>query len=315
MSEGRSGKGLDLDLERFGTWVDSKSPAAVTIASTSGILALGVLDYLSGRQIVFSVFYLIPLAVVAWKVDRRLSYLLCVLAAGVWVAADLLSGDRYDHFWIPVWNTLSRLAVFLLVANLLSALREAVSAQRHLAQTDSLTGVASGREFNRAAVAAAEEARRTRQPLTIAYVDLDDFKKVNDTLGHAGGDRVLQLVAQGFEKLTRSSDTVGRLGGDEFGLVLPATGVRAASKVMGDLVTRVQKALSEFDWPVGLSAGAVTYLVPPPDPDQMIDLADGLMYEAKREGKGTFRHRVVGKGEPDAFPEEAPGRDPRQGNA
>ncbi|MDQ4143704.1 MAG: GGDEF domain-containing protein, partial [Actinomycetota bacterium] len=87
-----------------------------------------------------------------------------------------------------------------------------------------------------------------------------------------------------------------------------ATGVKAAKTVMSDLVQRVQLALGEFDWPVGLSAGAVTFLVVPTDVDEMVDLADGLMYEAKRAGKGTFRHLVVGASEPEALPEEAPSR-------
>src|SRR5207237_3552929 len=127
-----------------------------------------------------------------------------------------------------------------------------------------------------------ERARRLSRPLTLAYIDLDNFKQVNDRLGHAAGDAVLVQVVRTVCDELRGSDLLARLGGDEFGLLLPETGPEGAAA----LLTRIHEVLSDEmagqGLPVTFSVGAITFHRPLLDVDQMIQRVDGLMYRAKK---------------------------------
>jgi diguanylate cyclase (GGDEF)-like protein len=168
--------------------------------------------------------------------------------------------------------------------------------------------VLNPRAFTSATENVIDEARRDGVPFTFAYVDLDDFKQINDRLGHTGGDQALTLVAETLEKSLRATDVVGRLGGDEFGLVFPGMATQAATTVMDDLVARVQRGVSEMPLEVTFSIGAVTFLVPPRTFDEVIHASDRLMYEAKGAGKNGYRHSTVGSGDENAAPDKTRAR-------
>lgn len=271
------------------------------------VLLLGVIDSLTGPMIAFSPFYLLPLAVIAWKVGQRAAIGASLLAAATWGTADIIV---YSHgpVWIPVWNSTARLLVFVVVVTLLSSLRSALAVQQILAASDSLTGVANARTFDRAAGNLMSDRSGMKYPFTIAYLDLDNFKSLNDTLGHSGGDDVLQAVARSLDENTRATDLVARVGGDEFALLLPATDSEAAAELMTQLVSRTQEVLSNLSMRVTFSTGAATFLIPAHSIDEMVKVADDLMYEAKRSKKGSFRHVVVGLDESTAVADVSPRR-------
>jgi diguanylate cyclase (GGDEF)-like protein len=127
----------------------------------------------------------------------------------------------------------------------------------------------------------------------VGYLDLDDFKKVNDTLGHAAGDDVLLLVADTLRQNTRSVDFVARLGGDEFAVILPGTDHEGAAQLFARIRTALQDAARRRRVPVGFSVGIVTYRAPPASVQDMVTTADDLMYQAKRDGKRLIRTRIV----------------------
>jgi diguanylate cyclase (GGDEF)-like protein len=133
-----------------------------------------------------------------------------------------------------------------------------------------------------------ELAGRHGRPLTMLYIDIDHFKAVNDTHGHARGDALLRRIGAAMRTCLRSSDVVGRLGGDEFAVLLPETdanGARAgATKIRDHLWDLFQKE----GWPVTTSIGAVVFLVPPDDVDKALQLADACMYRVKNGGKDGF---------------------------
>jgi diguanylate cyclase (GGDEF)-like protein len=295
-------------LRQLIDWLDAFERNVVASISIAAILLLGLTDYRSGPEVAFSVFYLLPLSLIALQAGLRLGICACLVAAATWAVADIAAGQHYSARWIYVWNTSSRLFVFVIVVTLFHHVRRSLTLQEELASRDSLTGVFNWRAFDRLATRSFIAVDRLQHPFTIAYVDLDNFKSLNDTLGHAGGDDVLETVAHALESHTRESDVVARLGGDEFALLLPQTDSSAAAALMNDLLPRVLQALSKFPMRVTFSAGAATFLVPPRSTDDMVDKADRLMYDAKRAEKGTFRHAVVGKGEPNAVPDHAPRR-------
>lgn len=283
---------------------DWSERAVVTTAATLLVL-LGLLDYASGSEIAFSAIYLLPLLAVGWRVPQRgtLTAFISALASGAWLSAELAT--RSLNPVVAFWNGASRFAIFYLVVSLLQALRASLIAQQNLAERDPLTGVANQRAFSKAMRRALEASQAARHPISLVYLDLDDFKMINDTLGHSGGNAVLCSFAAALNESTRESDTVGRLGGDEFAIILPSAGTQAARGIMDSLVTRLQGSLSEIhlDRSVTFSAGVVTFLVPPENLDDMINAADSLMYEAKRDGKASYKQATFGGATKDSVPD------------
>lgn len=134
---------------------------------------------------------------------------------------------------------------------------------------------------------------RHARPLTVVYMDLDNFKQVNDSRGHQEGDRLLQLVGRGLLGAVRTSDLAARLGGDEFGLLLPETGFKEAEVFIGRLRQSLDAKVNRTIWPIGYSIGVVTFPTPPPDMETAIARADQLMYGVKSGGKDRWEHRLV----------------------
>jgi diguanylate cyclase (GGDEF)-like protein len=131
-------------------------------------------------------------------------------------------------------------------------------------------------------------------PFSLAYIDLDDFKWVNDTPGHGTGDNVLRLVVESLEQSTRATDVVARLGGDEFAVLFPETGADAGSEAALHIRLVLLDSMRKNDWPVTFSIGMVTYNEPPASVDEMIKAADTLMYSVKETTKNAVRSSVVG---------------------
>lgn len=206
-----------------------------------------------------------------------------------------MTGHVYSHFLIPYWNAFERLCFFIIVSYYLSGLKSSLTQEKLLAGIDSLTGLLNRIAFNDAAQSEIDKARRFKHPFTVAYMDLDNFKMVNDHLGHSVGDALLQLVADTIKKNTRVVDIVARLGGDEFIVLLPETGIESAQVVFRKLQKRIMEAMQKNRWPITLSIGAVTYINPPDTVDNMIKKADNLMYSAKNSGKNKIIHELIDK--------------------
>ncbi len=221
--------------------------------------------------------------------------MMSVVSAVTWLLADFTSGARYSHPAIPYWNMCIRLGTFLIITYLVSALKEAFESERKLARTDSLTGVANGRLFVELASMEINRASRYKHPFTIAEIDLDNFKAVNDRFGHSVGDTLLHLLANTLQKNIRATDVVARLGGDEFAILLPETGSKS-SEVITQKVQQVSLDLMQKNgWPVTLSIGAVTFVSPPSTVDEMLKKADNLLYSAKNDGKNKIKYEVFGE--------------------
>ena len=282
-------------LTRFANIVDRWPRNVARLGAILTIPVLGLLDYASGPDVAFAALYLVPLSIVGWTSDDNHSFgrSATVLAALTWLAADLASGAEYSHPLVPAWNTLTRLVTFLIVVSLLQSLRAAFAEQQQLARTDPLTGIRNARAFMDDLGAEVRRARRHLTPLSVVYVDVDDFKSINDTLGHSGGDDVLKRIAKALDTHTREVDIVGRIGGDEFSILMPATDDAGALKVMAKLPARLAEAMDDLSSPVTLSTGCVTFIDPPAGVGEILHAADELMYEAKHGGKNAGRHRVV----------------------
>ncbi len=259
-----------------------------------GLLLVGGLDYLTGYEFALSILYLVPILSGTWTLGRNTGLALSVVGALVWLVADQLAAPPYAHPLIGYWNAGVQLGFFLVTTYLLSRLKQALERETRLASLDPLTGVLNRRGFLLAAEAELNRVRRYRSPLSLAYIDLDNFKTVNDSWGHRTGDNALRVVGEIVRSRARAPDVVARLGGDEFALLLPETTDTAAVAVLRRLRQALLDAMRAHGWPVTFSIGVATFLAPVGSVDELIKAADELMYSVKNTGRDMIKARTFG---------------------
>jgi len=249
---------------------------------------VALLKYAVGPDVAFSAISLMPVAYTTWFASRRAG-----LAAAFLSALSLLLLNlhlKHAGLLVLYWNGIMDFAVFTTIAWSLATIKTLYEQTRQLSREDPLTGLLNRRAFFEMLEDEVNRARRYDYPLTLTYVDLDDFKMVNDRLGHAAGDDLLRHVGRTLRQVVRTVDVVGRLGGDEFSLLLTHVDPDAAPAML----EKIHGTLQETDGrpgAVSLSVGAVTF-VQPTDPYEMIQTADQVMYNAKRAGKNRLIHEV-----------------------
>lgn len=169
---------------------------------------------------------------------------------------------------------------------------KAVAALQQLAETDPLTGCYNRRAFEQRARDIMISHRQTRSPATLVLIDLDNFKDVNDRLGHAAGDAVLQTLAETCGQSFRASDPVGRIGGDEFAVMLDGAGTEDAKAVIDKFQSLIRaNRVSGPDGPFGYTATCGLAALGPGTAclKSWFGRADAALYEAKRAGRDTSR--------------------------
>lgn len=250
---------------------------------------IGVIDFGVTNEVNMALFQLLPVMFATWYISRRAGILFSFITLGTWVATDLMSGVHFSSAFVPYWNGVVRLVFFLVLITLTWVMRDAKREAQELSRVDSLTGVANGRSFAERVSLEVSRMQRIDRPLTIAYVDLDNFKHINDTRGHSEGDRLLRATAEAISDRLRATDFVARLGGDEFAILLPETSSAVAPRVLTAVEVAVSHAIHD-GWGVGCTIGAVTFESAPPSVDYMVRLADDLMYRGKHDGRGRIVH-------------------------
>jgi diguanylate cyclase (GGDEF)-like protein len=256
------------------------------------VVTIALLDYGTGPALSLSIFYLIPVAACAWWGGFSHGTLLSLAAALAWAFVDALENPAIPP-GIGLWNGIARFGTLLITSSLVSRLHLGMRRERFLARTDPLTGAANGRTFYEALAVESARALRSGAPLTLAYIDLDNFKQLNDRLGHAAGDAALVDLVRAVQPTLRGSDMLARLGGDEFALLLPETNGTGAVAMLTRLQGVLAFEMARGGRPVTASIGAVTFVEPAWDVDQMIHQVDALMYAAKRRGKDRIEHTTV----------------------
>ena len=165
---------------------------------------------------------------------------------------------------------------------------------RHMAYHDALTGLANRAKLQEHLIAALARARRSGCSVAVLYIDLDHFKVVNDTLGHAAGDELLRQVATRLSDCCRASDLVARHGGDEFMLLLTdidGDAVQAARTVAHGLLRTLETpfVMEGQEFEIAASVGVATFPRDASDIPELLKCADGALYQAKGDGRGTIR--------------------------
>jgi diguanylate cyclase (GGDEF)-like protein len=275
-------------LPRIHTLLKKRNKPTALYAGLLLVALVGYLDYVTGFEISLSFLYLVPISLATWYVDRRAGYLVTFISISTWMLSNWAAGETYTQEIIRYWNAFTRLLVFILVIWLLQEFKRALAHERMLSQTDYLTGISNNREFYQQVDAELKRASRSKRPISLAYIDLDGFKQVNDRMGHRSGDALLRTVAQTFQSTIRRTDTAARLGGDEFAILLPNTGQAGARCIIERLQAAFLKRMAGSQSGVTLSAGVISFTCLPDSVDEMIHQADALMYKAKTGGKNEI---------------------------
>ena len=261
-----------------------------TVALIGGLgltLATYLADTAAPPAMRVGLFYLVPVVGVTWYAGLPWGVAFTALGAVLRMLVELQQQAPPTTLPIALLNQVWFVSVAGLAQAAFHSLRRNETLLRDLATHDSLTRVLNARTFQERLTTELGRNRRYNRPMALLYLDLDDFKAVNDTHGHHTGDAVLRVVADAIRRAVRQADVVGRLGGDEFAVLMPETDgavARAAAERLAANVAAVLDGTPAVTASIGLlscgGSGA--------DADSVLRRVDQAMYEAKRAGKNRI---------------------------
>jgi diguanylate cyclase (GGDEF)-like protein len=254
---------------------------------------IGVIRLLTGPEFALSLFYILPITLATWYVGRWSGVTVSLASAISWLIADLNMLPSFSSPLIPYLNETFRLTVFLIITFIIAKLKKTMDSHKALSRTDPLTAILNRRAFYDLAEMELNKARRYQNPLSVLYVDIDNFKQINDRLGHHTGDTLLRAAAKMIKSNIRAIDIIGRFGGDEFVILLAQTGAESVAPVARKLKEKLFNLMQENNWPVTFSIGAATFENPPDSVEQLVIAADRQMYNAKKNGKNRIHYKVI----------------------
>lgn len=265
----------------------------LAISCLLAAVLVGVIRFLTGPEFALSLFYVLPIALATWYAGRWVGIMVSLASAVSWLIADLSMLSAFSSTLIPYLNETFRLIVFLIITLILTKLKKALDNHKALSRTDPLTAIPNRRAFYDLAEMELNKARRYQKPLSVLYVDIDNFKQINDRLGHHAGDSLLCCAAKMIKSNIRAIDIIARFGGDEFVILLAETGTESVALVARKLRDKLLQLMQNKNWPVTFSIGAVTFESPPDSVERLIIAADRQMYNAKNNGKNRIHYKVI----------------------
>jgi diguanylate cyclase (GGDEF)-like protein len=271
-----------------------QSPALLAAAAIGLFLGVTSLRFYSNPELSFSFLYLIPVSFAAWFLSTSSGLFMALASTCALVVFDLERPGRYPSREVAFWDLVMNLGIFFFFVYVLNEVRSLYRREQEQSHRDPLTGLLNRRGFVEALELERERIGRTHRPMMLAYLDVDNFKHVNDTQGHAAGDALLVAISRTMLESLRGMDVISRLGGDEFCLLLPESGEQAGRAALLKLEQRLREEMQGGGWPVTFSLGAATFNDAAPSGEKMIQLADELMYRAKQSGKNRSVHQTIG---------------------
>lgn len=274
-------------LFRYFEYLDAKGKVYNAVVGLIWTIAISALDFLSPEEVKPSFLYILPIAFVSWFSGLRLGLVASLLCTAIWSIHNAV-----ESLLISSWNILLALVFFTAIAVIMNKTRQLWENEKQLSRTDHLTGAKNLRAFSELVEHEILRSQRDNLPFSLAYLDLDNFKTVNDTKGHTVGDELLTSMVACLVCNLRKTDVVGRMGGDEFAIFFPETDQAAVRVVMHKVRDELTWLMENAQWPTTFSIGVITCSGGVYDFNKLIHHADALMYEVKLAGKNNIRYSL-----------------------
>lgn len=272
-------------VERLAAWVDRAlrpgglAPRRALLGALLSMTTIFAVDVLTGETVRLEALYVFPIASVALHCERRSDVVVAIVVAVVMQALGLRVQD--ETVLTRVVDSGVAVAASLLAVALARTLRRHYQASEERAATDALTGLPNRRAFDAVLEAEIDVRRRHGGAFSLALIDLDRFKALNDSMGHAAGDLALRLVSDTLSARVRASDAAARLGGDEFIVLLRNAPARDSERIRETLVSAIDLRLERAGFAVTASCGVATFETPPSSAALALEQADRAMYAVK----------------------------------
>lgn len=255
------------------------------------ISIMWILDYIIiGTQLTFTLVYLIPISLATWFAGRAAGYFLSGLCTAAWFTVYIARLKPLDSSAVMYLNLTTKFIIFLCFTLLLHRLKCGLMKEKELSRRDELTGLSNRRGFYEALELEINRAARFSRPLGLVYIDVDNFKTINDRFGHHAGDQLLRLLSQTLRRMIRSTDFIARLGGDEIAIIFPEIKDVSMRHVLRKLKKKCDGMFRTSRWPATLSIGAGVFKTVRFSSDEVIKKVDTLMYRVKSHGKNGIRY-------------------------
>lgn len=264
------------------------SPTLRHVLRLTGYIILSLLVYWANAvtppSARLGILYIIPVLLVTWTEGLAWGIVFAVATTGFREATAWVQMPADTPMLWRVASGLAYVAVFGVAMAGLQTLRRREAQLARLVIQDQLTNVLNARAFAERLSHELDRNRRYPRPLALMYMDLDNFKVINDTHGHQTGDAVLRLVADAMRSSVRQADVVGRLGGDEFAVLMPETDAQLADAAAKRLIAGLRNVFKGTP-NVTASIGVVSCTATDASTDDLLRRADQAMYDAKKSGK------------------------------
>ncbi|NVJ51470.1 MAG: diguanylate cyclase [Gammaproteobacteria bacterium] len=277
-------------MKTFFNILDKRSAKFIWRLALLIVLALSCLSAAVGKLIHIELLYFFPITLTSWYGSRKSGVILSLTSSVIILLIDGLHSEfaaiKLVSYGIPYAVGFSALAI--LITNFRDVHRQEVIA----ADTDKLTNIWNSRGFYAELANELLRSIRYKHKFSLAYIDIDNFKYVNDSRGHAEGDKLLIEVAHCLKSSLRKTDSVARLGGDEFACLFPESGLKASKAAFAKASAELKSKMIRHQWPVSFSVGLVTFESMPIDIQEAIKVADELMYSVKNADKDNIYYKV-----------------------
>jgi len=276
-------------------YINKSSSFFIDLAAILLVGIIGIIDHLTGIEIVVTVLYLFPVLLVTWYGGLFRGIVISIISILVWFTADITSGHQYSSMLISIFDAAGIWGTMFILVVILSKLRSTMERERVFSRTDFLTGAFNLRAFSEILEIEISRTVRYQRNLSLAYLDIDDFKQINDLHGHSVANKLLGLIIDTIRSNLRITDIIGRVGGDEFAILLPEANLEQALTVMTKVQNNLAAQLKQQNWNITFSIGLVNCTGQSCTSDDLLKEADKLMYEVKHSGKNRIKSEVYVK--------------------
>ncbi|WP_244309702.1 GGDEF domain-containing protein [Sphingobium fuliginis] len=251
-----------LPVGRLAESLGALSKTHAWLIAGIAIVAIAVAD-IAIPAVGFAPFYVPLICGTCWVLGSRQGYCVATVTAFLTAVPTLHAPPELSSFLL-VLRIMVPISAYLFIAATVDSFRRSYDREQFHAHRDRMTGTLNKEVFHRRCSLAIDNARPVRQTLLLAILDLDDFKAANDSAGHGAGDEIIRVFAKTMSAIMRREDLIGRIGGDEFALLVRVPSIAEGQGVARNIHARLSGVLRRSRYPVTCSMGAL--LVPPMPP-------------------------------------------------